>query len=61
MNSDVDLPSKYDLPYEDLVLNTPGGINLRCYLLLQTKELSQRQAAHLDYQESQTDTEVSES
>jgi fermentation-respiration switch protein FrsA (DUF1100 family) len=53
--TEVPVPSDYGLPYEDLKLTTPDGVTLRCYLLLQTKRLSQSQAAHVDYMEDESD------
>ncbi|KAJ8473944.1 hypothetical protein ONZ45_g16114 [Pleurotus djamor] len=47
--TEVATPAEFGLPYEDLVLNTSDGITLRCYLLLQSKELDHPQTANLAY------------
>lgn len=39
-HSDVPVPTQYDLPYEDLTLVTRDEIKIRCYLLVQRKELN---------------------
>ncbi|TEB29706.1 alpha/beta-hydrolase, partial [Coprinellus micaceus] len=48
--TDVARPSDFGIPYEDLELKTPDDILLRCYLLLQKRELSSSHpdAAYLD-------------
>lgn len=47
---DVARPSDFGIPYEDLELKTSDDILLRCYLLLQKRELSSSHpdAAYLD-------------
>ena len=37
---DVPVPTQYDLPYEDLTLVTRDEVKIRCYLLMQRKELN---------------------
>jgi len=34
------VPTQYDLPYEDLTLVTRDRVKIRCYLLMQRKELN---------------------
>lgn len=34
------MPTQYDLPYEDLTLITQDRVKIRCYLLVQRKELN---------------------
>lgn len=34
------MPTQYDLPYEDLTLITRDRVKIRCYLLVQRKELN---------------------
>ena len=41
-------PSDFGLPYQDLALQTPDGITLRCYLLPQTKTLSRTEASTIE-------------
>jgi hypothetical protein len=36
---EVPVPADFGLPYEELVLRTPDGINIRAFLLLQTRKL----------------------
>ena len=38
--SDVPVPTQYDLPYEDLTLVTRDEVKIKCYLLVQRKELN---------------------
>ena len=40
MYLDVPVPTQYDLPYEDLALVTRDEVKIRCYLLMQRKELN---------------------
>ncbi|KAH7908133.1 Alpha/Beta hydrolase protein [Hygrophoropsis aurantiaca] len=54
---DVIVPTQYDLPYEDLPLKTPDGETLKCYLLLQRKDLNDARALHIDSPEDQTQEE----
>ncbi|KAF7331591.1 Protein bem46 [Mycena kentingensis (nom. inval.)] len=37
-------PSAYELPYEDLELETSDNVTLRCYMLPQTRRLSDKQS-----------------
>ncbi|KAJ3532194.1 hypothetical protein NMY22_g7842 [Coprinellus aureogranulatus] len=48
--NDVARPSDFGIPYQDLELKTPDNVLLRCYLLLQKRELSSSHpdAAYLD-------------
>ncbi|KAI9567879.1 Alpha/Beta hydrolase protein [Boletus coccyginus] len=52
--TDVDLPTKYGLVYEDLILRTEDGITLRSYLLMQRKEISHPHALQVDWTEDQS-------
>jgi len=38
--TNVPVPTQYGLPYEDLTLVTRDGVKIRCYLLVQRKELN---------------------
>ncbi|KAF9787968.1 Alpha/Beta hydrolase protein [Thelephora terrestris] len=38
--TNVPVPTQYDLPYEDLTLVTQDRVKIRCYLLVQRKELN---------------------
>ncbi|RDX49406.1 alpha/beta-hydrolase [Lentinus brumalis] len=53
--TEVPVPTDFDLPYQDLTLNTPDGVKLRCYLLTQRKELSNHGAKHIPSSEEETD------
>lgn len=55
---DVDLPTKYGLVYEDLILRTEDGITLRSYLLMQRKEISHPHALQVDWTEDQSNEDV---
>ncbi|KIJ64023.1 hypothetical protein HYDPIDRAFT_28917 [Hydnomerulius pinastri MD-312] len=55
--TDVDIPTKYGLVYEDLPLRTEDGVTLHCYLLMQRKEISQSQALRIDCDEDQSNEE----
>ncbi len=55
---EVPVPTDFDLPYQDLTLNTPDGVKLRCYLLTQRKELSNHGAKHIPSSEEETDEQV---
>jgi len=35
----VPTPADYGLPYEDVTLDTPDGIKIKCYLLVQRRHL----------------------
>ncbi len=48
---EVPVPSEYGLPYEDLPLKTPDGVNLRCYLLPLKKSLAE---SHSDFIKPET-------
>ncbi|KAN0082903.1 Alpha/Beta hydrolase fold [Tylopilus felleus] len=52
--TDVDVPSKYGLVYEDLTLRTEDGITLRSYLLMQRKEITHTHAMQVDWTEDQS-------
>ncbi|TCD66870.1 hypothetical protein EIP91_000768 [Steccherinum ochraceum] len=39
--TEVPVPSQYGLPYHDLELNAEDGVKLKCYLLVQSKQLDQ--------------------
>ncbi|KAF7301188.1 Protein bem46 [Mycena indigotica] len=45
---DVAVPSQFGLAYEDLELKTSDGVTLRCYLLLQSRRLSEKNSAATD-------------
>ena len=55
---DVDVPTKYGLIYEDLIMRTEDGITLRSYLLMQRKEISHTHAMHVDSDEDQSNEDV---
>jgi hypothetical protein len=58
---DVPVPTDFGLPYNDLILRTHDNINIRAYLLLQTKELSQDiSPSQVDFDPKETDEEVSQ-
>jgi hypothetical protein len=58
---DVAVPTDFGLPYDDLILRTHDNINIRAYLLLQTKELSQDiSPSQVDSDPKETDEEVSQ-
>lgn len=61
MYLDVDVPTKYGLVYDDLALRTPDGVELRSYLLMQRKEISHTHAMHVDWDENQSNEDVSPS
>jgi len=52
--TDVDVPTKYGLVYDDLALRTPDGVELRSYLLMQRKEISHTHAMQVDWDEGQS-------
>ncbi|KIJ15799.1 hypothetical protein PAXINDRAFT_162855 [Paxillus involutus ATCC 200175] len=52
--TEVDVPSKYGLVYEDLELRTEDGITLRSYFLMQRREISHTHAMHVDWHEGQS-------
>ena len=59
--TEVPLPSEVGLPYEDLELQTPDNIKLRCYLLPQKRSLytTYAEATPLpDEQDYRTEEEV---
>jgi len=54
---DVPTPTDFGLSFEELVLHTSDGINLRCYLLPQAKDLHNPEAARVESKGQQTDDE----
>jgi abhydrolase domain-containing protein 13 len=40
MFEDVPTPADHGLPYEDVTLDTPDGIKIKCYLLVQRRHLA---------------------
>ena len=48
--SEVAVPTDYNLDYDSLDLETPDGVTLRCYLLVQHKDLGANKvgATHID-------------
>lgn len=57
--SDVPVPTDFGVNYEDLNLHTPDGIVLRSYLLRQRKDLGNHHAGKVDFDDDETDEEVS--
>ncbi|KAH7890294.1 Alpha/Beta hydrolase protein [Phlebopus sp. FC_14] len=55
--TDVDVPTKYGLVYQDLPLRTDDGFTLHCYMLMQRKEISHPHALHVASDENQTNEE----
>ncbi|KZT06618.1 alpha/beta-hydrolase [Laetiporus sulphureus 93-53] len=55
--TEVPLPIDFGLPYQDPELITPDGVRLRCYLLLQRKDMSHVDAPPVDTTEEETDEE----
>jgi fermentation-respiration switch protein FrsA (DUF1100 family) len=52
--TDVDVPTKYGLVYEDLALRTEDGVTLRSYLLIQRKEITHAHALQVNWTEDQS-------
>ncbi|KAG9311220.1 Alpha/Beta hydrolase protein [Chiua virens] len=52
--TEVDVPTKFGLVYEDLPLRTEDGITLRCYMLMQRKVISHTHALEVDWSEDQS-------
>ncbi|KAG2130902.1 Alpha/Beta hydrolase protein [Suillus clintonianus] len=55
--TEVQVPTDFGLEYQDLPLVTEDGLTLRCYLLTQRTEISNNQAAHIEYADHQTHEE----
>ncbi|GLB41228.1 putative serine aminopeptidase, S33 [Lyophyllum shimeji] len=55
--SRIDVPSPDGVPYENLELETPDKVKLRCYLLPQRKELGTIHATYIQNDETTTDDE----
>ena len=55
---DVDIPTKYGLVYEDVLLRTEDGVALRSYLIMQRKEISHPHALHVDWADDQSNEDV---
>lgn len=58
VGAEVPVPTDFDLSYQDLSLKTPDGVTLRCYLLVQRKELSNHNANKVHSPEEETNEEV---
>ena len=54
----LDVPVPAGLPYENLELETPDKVKLRCYLLPQKRFLDTVHAAHIEDDKTTTDDEV---
>lgn len=55
----VPVPTDFGLPYQDVELLTPDEVKLRCYLLVQRKDLLHIGAEPFEGTEEETDEEVS--
>ncbi|KAI9070411.1 alpha/beta-hydrolase [Trametes sanguinea] len=55
--TEVPVPTDFDLPYQDLPLNTPDNVKLACYLLTQRKEMPFVGAMSVETNENETDEE----
>ncbi|KAK7689509.1 hypothetical protein QCA50_007301 [Cerrena zonata] len=53
--TDVPNPERFGLPYHDLELTAQDGVKLRCYLLVQSKDLSQADATDVPFVENMSD------
>jgi len=53
--TEVPIPTDFNLPYQDLELTTPDEVKLKCYLMVQRKDLSHVGGAYVETKAEETD------
>ena len=56
--ADVPTPAQFNIPYEDLELTTEDNVKLKCYLMIQSRALSEHGATPMSVPDDMTDEQV---
>ena len=56
--AEVAAPIDFGLPYQDVELVTPDDVKLRCYLMVQRKDMSNVNGAYVETKAEETDDQV---